>query len=671
MNSQKKRISGIIGIDAGGSFTDIVFVPDSKSADIKYTKTPTDRSNMLATICQGLDELLIELSDAEVREVHIATTFATNAIVEQKICKVGVILLGYDKESMQEIKKANSLETKQVISLAGGHDEKGNERVPLDIPELNKNLPKLLDDVEAIAVSGYFSVRNPQHEIIVKNIIKSLRPDVLVTCGHEVASNLDAISRATTTILNAGLIPIINKLMDSVQTVFWQRNLLVPLYIVKSDGTLINLNWAKQHPIETILSGPAASALGGYYLADGKKLECSACIIDIGGTTTDIILLDENGLPAYNLDGAVVGKYHTLIKTVDIFTFGLGGDSRIKLNPKDGSIIVGPRRVSPLCYAATKDKTLKDTLQKIPRLPMVNEPLIIEKGEKANSALADQFEGKVLQKIQTNHLPVNLILEDERFPAVSFQRLDRMEVNGLITFCGFTPTDVLHVQGRLHKWDTGISEIGACFFTGSQTQISGFCDKVFRKIVCDIALNVLRKNFKRVGVKVERNGETEKLILANWQNKYADIKIKTKLKSIIVGVGAPAWAFIDEVAALLETTSILPAYAEVAGAIGAAICNFQMLYIVHIRRTDGGFRAHLPFMVKNFKALDEAIVCCKSLMQEWLTDKALKAGAVIPSVSCQRHDANVNIGGRGTEKTYLWTDLHFSVVDSGRKLRHL
>ncbi len=139
---------------------------------------------------------------------------------------------------------------------------------------------------------------------------------------------MDAVKRATTAILNAHLIPIIHQLIESVKRVFQEQNIVAPLMIVKGDGSLMSESVIQDRPIETILSGPAASVIGAKYLLEQSGEVQNAVIVDIGGTTTDIALLKE-GLPRLNPNGARVGNWQTNVIAIDIRTIALGGDSQI------------------------------------------------------------------------------------------------------------------------------------------------------------------------------------------------------------------------------------------------------------------------------------------------------------------------------------------------------
>ena len=201
------------------------------------------------------------------------------------------------------------------------------------------------ETVEAFAISGYFGVRNPGHELRVRGLVEELT-GLPVTCGHELTSKLNAVRRATTVALNAHLILPLRELIASVRRTLDAWAITAPLMVVKGDGSLVRAEWAMQRPIETILSGPAASAVGAWHLAGRRDVWA----MDIGGTTTDIARLHD-GAPILNPEGAYVGGWQTMVEAVDVHTTGLGGDSYVRLD-EERKLVIGPRRVVPLSLLA-------------------------------------------------------------------------------------------------------------------------------------------------------------------------------------------------------------------------------------------------------------------------------------------------------------------------------
>ncbi|HIH69713.1 hydantoinase/oxoprolinase family protein [Methermicoccus shengliensis] len=324
-----------LGIDTGGTNTDSVLVDPLTKQLVGYGKAPTTHYNLAVGIENSISDLL---SSTELKKpigmVSLSTTLATNSIVEAKAREVCLILIGHPPR-----KEWDELPAKFVRVIGGKFDELGREEEPLDIDALDPILEEVDAHVEGYAASGYFGVRNPSHEQRVKEYIQS-RTGKPVVCGHEFTAQLGLYERSVTAALNAGLIPVINELLDSVKQSLARFGISAPLYVVKGDGAIVSEAVAREHPIETVYSGPAASAVGGFHLT-GRR---DALVMDIGGTTTDVVELVD-GMPKVIPDGAIVGGLKTRVRAIDAITFGFGGDSLIEVGD---TIKVGPERAVPL-----------------------------------------------------------------------------------------------------------------------------------------------------------------------------------------------------------------------------------------------------------------------------------------------------------------------------------
>src|SRR5262249_8335997 len=176
-----------------------------------------------------------------------------------------------------------------------------DEAEPLDEAAVQAAVREFGASVEAFAVAAMFSVRNPGHELRVRECIRAGcgKP---VTCSHELSAQLDAPRRALTAALNARLTPPVRHLLESVQAVLKREGIAAPLMIVRGDGTLVKAEVALEYPVETVLSGPAASVVGASFLSGLRDFVVS----DMGGTTTDVAVV-KDGRPVVRPDGAVIG----------------------------------------------------------------------------------------------------------------------------------------------------------------------------------------------------------------------------------------------------------------------------------------------------------------------------------------------------------------------------
>ena len=209
--------------------------------------------------------------------------------------------------------------------------------------------------MDAFAVAASFAVRNPAHELLAREIItgKTGKP---VTISSELSSALDAPRRALTAALNARLISRISRLIEAVGRAMRQLGIACPLMIVKGDGTLALAETVALRPIETVMSGPAASLVGARWLSGLDSFIMS----DMGGTTTDLGIVVDGRLQIAD-EGAEIGGWRTMVKAADVRTVGLGGDSEVHIG-MNGSMTVGPGRIVPLSLIGSRFPETLDLL---------------------------------------------------------------------------------------------------------------------------------------------------------------------------------------------------------------------------------------------------------------------------------------------------------------------
>ena len=332
-----------IGIDTGGTYTDaVVYCPTTETVVAK-AKVPTTHGDLDICLTDALTEILASgaVPSEHICLVSVSTTLATNALVEGGGRPAGLVAIGLEETVTARRGLDHLLPANPILRVAGGHSPHGLEMDSLDLAPLNDWL--LLHDsgVEAYAVVGSFSVRNPEHEIITAEAIAA-RTGKSVTLSHELSGQLDAPKRAVTALLNARLVPLIHQLVTAVENSMVGLKIACPLMVMRGDGSLVSSDFVKARPIETILSGPAASATGAAALNSITE----GVVVDIGGTTTDVATIT-GGLPASAPSGARIGGHETMVNAVRVHTEGIGGDSHIQPTPLDDKAIsIGPRPVS-------------------------------------------------------------------------------------------------------------------------------------------------------------------------------------------------------------------------------------------------------------------------------------------------------------------------------------
>ena len=492
-----------LGIDTGGTYTDAVLVNQTNGAVLAATKALTTHRDLSIGIGQAIAGVFAPaaalnggtpIHPADVGMVGLSTTLATNAIVEGQGSPVCLLLIGYDPAVIQRFGFERELVTRDVVYLRGGHTVDGNEAASLDEDAARAAILARRDKVAAFAVSGYFSVRNPAHELRVKALVEELTGHP-VTCGHELTTKLDAIRRATTVALNASLIPILHDLIRTVRRSLDDLGIAAPLMIVKGDGSLVRSEWAVQRPIETILSGPAASVVGAWHVAGRKDV----WVVDVGGTTTDIAAL-RNGRPRLNPEGARVGGWRTMVEAADVYTVGLGGDSHVRV-PMYGESdalhpIIGPQRALPLCRLASEHPAIIDdlrqqlTVRKKALYPFLGQFIMLRRRV---AGLSDKDQ-ELLALLDDGPRALFWFAQQRQYTALLTGRIDRLIAQQAVLRAAFTPTDALHALGRFDAWDAEAAHLGAAILA-AQAGISAeaFCEQVVRAMSDRVATELVSK----------------------------------------------------------------------------------------------------------------------------------------------------------------------------------
>ncbi len=339
----------IIGIDMGGTNIDGVALCEGQI--IRQVKRPVDRSDYFNSIWSCIKELLQGADKEEIRRIQLSTTVSTNAIVENRISKVGVILqrgpgLKWQFENLGG----------HVADVTGSVDHRG---IPVSRENADE-FAKIKDDflknsVEAVALVGKFSTRNPDFE---KRAAEYLRDDFKeITMGHSVSGKLNFPRRVRTSYLNAAVHSTFKTFAENIKEALKLEGIDAPVYILKADGGTIDLEGAIEKPVETILSGPAASLMGMIALL--KETKTDRCLLDIGGTTTDLFFLVD-GVPVFEPSGIEIGGHKTLVRAIYSTSVGLGGDSYVRI--EEGKVKIGPERRGHAVAFGGKHLTPSDAL---------------------------------------------------------------------------------------------------------------------------------------------------------------------------------------------------------------------------------------------------------------------------------------------------------------------
>lgn len=663
----------LLGLDTGGTYTDAVLFDPDRGAVLASAKALTTKHDLVVGLRNAVEAVLPE-SPADIALVCLSTTLATNAIVEGHGSPIGLLLLGYDPKALERAGLGMALGADPVTFIQGGHTALGDEQAPLDLEAARRAVLAQASRVAAFAVSGFFSVRNPAHEIAVRSLIRDLT-DRPVTCGHELTSKLDAPRRALTTALNARLIPQLQQLIRAIGSLLAEKGVQAPLMVVKGDGSLIAAEAALGSPVETILSGPAASLVGARHLSG----EAEVFVVDMGGTTTDIALL-RDGRPVLASDGATVGGWKTMVEAVAVHTFGLGGDSEVRLDEAQG-LRLGPRRVVPLSLLAHDHPRVVETLRRQLAEPRPETQdgrfALRQRPLESGQASFDRAQAALWQALESG--PV--ALSDLAAGHAAERALTRLVDRGLVALAGFTPSDAAHVLGLQRSWSAEAARLGAALWTRRQMpaeegaaapDAEAFARRVIEQVVRQSGRTVLATALAEgEGLDLGRaDALAERLIGLGLDGHGLDghgldghglddsaaerglIDVSLKLRRPLVAIGAPVATYYPAVAERLHTRLVIPEHAGVSNAVGAVAGGvMQAVTVVITAPAEGRYRAHLPTGIRDFDTLDAAADHAIAEAKALAAEQAHRAGAVDPELKHSREDKIVR--GKGGFAVFL------------------
>jgi N-methylhydantoinase A/oxoprolinase/acetone carboxylase beta subunit len=466
------------------------------------------------------------------------------------------------------------------------------------------------------------------------------------------------------------LVPLLRELIGTLRHTLTGRGITAPLMVVKGDGSLVRAEWAMQRPIETILSGPAASAVGAWHLGAqaGISFENGALwVVDVGGTTTDIAAL-RDGRPRLNPEGAQVGRWRTMVEAVDVHTVGLGGDSHVRL---DGNrrLIIGPRRVVPLSLLALQNPEIVGELQNqvaVPPRDEVAAQFLLARRRPARPLLED--EQAILDRLARGPVSLSSLVREARFGALVLRRIEDLIVERLVSLAAFTPTDALHTLGRLDLWHAGAAQLGAQVLASQGRRTAeDLCRAVVEGVSNRATQALVSKVLSDEAHPPDWEHEpTAALFLARAMNdrRDSDLAFALTLRRPVVAIGAPVEAYMPRVTDTLRTRLIIPPHAEVANAVGAVAGSVVQRQRVIIEPVEGGdiLRLHLPQGMRDFYDLEQAVAWAQEKMVPWLEAQAQQAGAAQVKVEMTRQDSRVPVRVGWGDQIYIGTELIFTAV---------
>lgn len=377
-----------IGIDTGGTFTDVVAF-DEETGEVVTTKTPSTPSNPADGFLAGIDKVL-ELLGADgsaIDAVSHGTTVATNQLLEGKVDRLGFVTnTGYEamleiaRQSVPDgygnsyfwVKPSRIVPRDLVKGVEGRLDVDGHEVRPFD-EDGARAVARWFRDrgVTTLGVCFLHAYANPEHEERMRAVLAEEHPDAVVSLSSEVLREYREYERAMTTLVDAAVKPRLSAYVTNIKgrlSAYDDRT--IPFYVMKSNGGVLSADEVVHQPITTVLSGPAAGALGAAMIASAAGFD-KVLTSDGGGTSTDVSVVID-GEPTLTTEGSV-GAFPSKIPMIDVVTVGAGGGSVAWLSP-EGTLKVGPQSAGadpgPLCYGkGGTEVTITDAHVVLGRIP--------------------------------------------------------------------------------------------------------------------------------------------------------------------------------------------------------------------------------------------------------------------------------------------------------------
>ncbi|MGN8738210.1 hydantoinase/oxoprolinase family protein [Bilifractor sp. HCP3S3_D3] len=628
-----------IGIDTGGTYTDIVVYDMGSGKVLGSGKTPTTKDHLEVCILKALDSMdQSYIHQAEL--LALSTTLATNACLENKGGRAKCLMIGMNPESMSNLDQVYGSygfrDLKELVFIDGKPEHLFEKPEDPDWEELKEKGPEWFRGCRAVGITQIYPDANGgRFEQEAEKILK--KEGFQVTTAWNMFHDVDVLRRGAGTLLNARLIPIISDFLDAVRRALSERHLKMPIAIVAGNGNQMAEAVACERPVETLLSGPAASAVGGSVISG----EPDGILVDMGGTTTDIALIRE-GEPVLADHGISIGQWRTTVKGLYVDTTLLGGDSEVLF--ENGRILLGKERVIPLSalvqmFPAQKEQiihrlhALAESGKKHTR--MLHEFLVLQNNILADPDLRDRYtpeEIRICEVLRNGPL----ILEDFAEAAgesVYKPGTERLEAEGVIMRSGLTPTDMMVLKGDIDLYgedsaravreavrfliqntdpeyyrmsgrgktaypmrDHGAdaedekktAETGKSAETGPEEAVA---DEVYRLVEKKMYRRIVeilmaqqhpgqRRYLEQDGVKKMIDWSFEEARRGGAED-WAGMRIHTDLP--IIGVGAPVHIFLPTVAKYLGTRAVIHPYAGVANALGAIAGKVSARVSIHVK----------------------------------------------------------------------------------------
>lgn len=490
-----------------------------------------------------------------------------------------------------------------IIYLEGGHDSLGNTIKTPDWNKLKKHLSIASQSTDVFAVAQIWGVRNPEFELVAKDLIMN-ETGMTCVCAHRLTTNLNFLKRAGTALLNAKLVKLNREFILSVKKSLFNMNISTPIFIVKSDGTLMTEKTALESPVFTLSSGPASSIAGAVTLSCEK--DC--IVIDMGGTTSDLALVQDCQTGICE-DGLEIGNYKPYIPSIKMRTVGLGGDSRISFDI-DENLVIGPERILPFSRLAEEHPEVVTQARKIlqtRRKKTYPQCEFFVLNENSINVKFSKKEKMIINILRDGPKSMEQLSIRLKIPISELDIRNLME-RDIIMKSGLTPTDIMHVKGDFDEFNIEAARI-CTEIMAKRLNLSGvkeLCDTVYDRIKSRLFYKVIRMMSKdSMGLD---KPEVRNFMLMSYFNNNPLFNINIMSNISLVGVGAPVHVFLEDVACALNCKIVTPPFAEVANAAGAITGNVREVFSITIKPNEieeGKYAGFVCLSLKGRKVFTE------------------------------------------------------------------
>ena len=558
-----ERSTHRLGIDVGGTFTDVL-VQDHASGQVRLLKTPSTPWDQSEGVIRGVSLICEEagIAPRELSAILHGTTAATNAVLEQRGAKVGVLvtegfrqlfhlaeawtpgpLFGF----MVYDKPEPLVDVELVAEVPGRIDARGGVVRELDEAAVEAAVAGLVAaGAEALTVCLMNAYADDRHERRVAEIARRAAPGLRVSLSSEVLAEFREYERAVTTTMNAYVTPELDRYLSGLQRGMASIEAGADLQVVRSDGGLMSLDAARATPVHTMLSGPAGGVNGAAHVASQAGHE-QIITLDMGGTSTDVALCLD-GEPTITHE-THVGPFPMRVPSIEIETIGAGGGSIASVADVTGALRVGPRSAGstpgPACYGSGgTEPTVTDANVVLGHLP----PRLLGGAMQLDRDAAHEAVGRVAAELglgvpETAQAIVDLVNENmlgalrvvtvqrglspDRFALVPFGGAGGLHGNALARMLGCFPVVVPPDPGVLSALGFVVSDV--------RTEHS----QTFIRLTSGVAAEELRDTLRELGARGHRFLEHEGVPVPRQEIQYSiDMRYQRQGYELPVPVGS-------------------------------------------------------------------------------------------------------------------------------------